>query len=82
MLFAARPYIRPEMNAQMRIVDLKRRTHAAKRLLNVAIPVKIHDTIGDLAEKFHVSKTEVVVALLNEGLSVAASQKRKAKRGD
>lgn len=58
----------------LRIVDLKQRPVSATRLMNVKIPAALSDAIDRLAGEFNTSKTEVVVALLNTGLDVAAQK--------
>ncbi|MFN8627590.1 MAG: hypothetical protein U0587_16635 [Candidatus Binatia bacterium] len=58
----------------MRIVDLKQRPVSATRLMNVKIPATLGDAIDRLADEFGTSKTEVVVALLNTGLDLAAEK--------
>jgi hypothetical protein len=58
----------------LRIVDLKQRPVSATRLMNVKIPATLSDAIDHLASEFSTSKTEVVVALLNTGLDVAADK--------
>jgi hypothetical protein len=58
----------------LRIVDLKQRPVSATRLMNVKIPAALSDAIDRLAGEFNTSKTEVVVALLNTGLDVAAEK--------
>jgi hypothetical protein len=42
--------------------------------MNVKIPAALSDAIDRLAGEFGTSKTEVVVALLNTGLDIAASK--------
>ncbi len=60
--------------AGLRIADLKRRPVSTSRLMNVKIPADLSDAIDHLAKEFGTSKTEVVVALLNTGLDVAATK--------
>ena len=64
------------MRSELRIEDLKRRVKSPTRLMNVRIPTTVGDNIERLAEELGASKTEVVIALLNAGLEIAA-QKRK-----
>jgi hypothetical protein len=47
--------------------------------MNVKIPASIGDAIDRIAKELQLSKTEVVVALLNEGLEVAADRLRGLK---
>lgn len=68
------------MRSAMRISDLKQRTRGENRIMNIHVPVKVADAIARLARQLDVSKTAVIVALLNEGLNVAA-QKTKSLRG-
>ena len=60
------------MRAELRIRDLKNRTYCGSRLMNVKIPTRVSDAIERVADDLDASKTEVVVALLNEGLRAAA----------
>jgi len=55
----------------LRLGDLKARTPAASRLMNVRIPVDTLNAIDRLAKQLDATKTSVVVALLNEALAVA-----------
>ena len=57
--------------AQLRIADLKRQHPASTRLMNVKVPTTMEQAITQLAKGLGTSKTEVVLALLNEGLAVA-----------
>ncbi len=63
------------MQTQLRIADLKRRGLPRKVIMNVALPVQLHDAIAQLARRFRVPKNAVMAALLNEGLTVAARKK-------
>jgi hypothetical protein len=60
-----------EKSSQLRIADLKRRPATSSRLMNVRIPTPLSDEIDRLARSMGVSKTDVVTALLNEGLLAA-----------
>jgi hypothetical protein len=60
------------MRAELRIRDLKNRQYSGSRLMNVKIPTRVSDAIERVAGDLDASKTEVVVALLNEGLRAAA----------
>lgn len=60
------------MRAELRLSDLKKREYGTSRLMNVKIPAYVSDAIQKVAEDLRASKTEVVVALLNEGLEQAA----------
>jgi len=56
----------------LRIADLKSRVRTATKLMNVKIPVPLGNQIDRLAKDLNISKTEVVLALLNAGLDAAA----------
>ncbi len=60
------------MRADIRLGDLRGREHAASKLMNVKIPAEVSDRIQRVANSLKASKTEVVIALLNEGLDVSA----------
>ena len=60
--------------SELRIADLKQRVPSRTTLMNVKIPASIGDAIDRIAKELQLSKTEVVVALLNEGLEVAADR--------
>jgi hypothetical protein len=59
------------MRGDLRLNDLKKREYSSSRLMNVKIPSDVSDAIRNMAEDLGASKTEVVIALLNEGLVVA-----------
>ena len=59
------------MRADIRLEDLKTREQVASKLMNVKIPAEVSDKIQRVATALKASKTEVVIALLNEGLNVA-----------
>jgi hypothetical protein len=59
------------MRAELRLSDLKNRERSSSRLMNVKIPAYVSDAIQKVATDLGASKTEVVIALLNEGLDVA-----------
>ena len=57
-----------------RFDDLMARTKGgreASKLMNVKVPTRLLDRIGRVADKLRATKTEVVIALLNDGLAVA-----------
>lgn len=60
------------VRSELRIRDLKNRQYSGSRLMNVKIPTRVSDAIERVAGDLDASKTEVVVALLNEGLRAAA----------
>jgi hypothetical protein len=55
--------------AGLRIKDLKN-PRGATTLMNVKIPSAVADAIAQLATRLGTSRTDVVVALLNEGLAM------------
>lgn len=55
----------------LRLADLKANAPVATRLMNVKVPVETWKAIGTLAQEVHASKTDVIVALLNEALAIA-----------
>jgi hypothetical protein len=59
------------MRSELRLRDLKKREYSSSRLMNVKIPAYVSDAIQKVANDLGASKTEVVIALLNEGLAVA-----------
>ena len=61
---------------KLRLADLKKRTPAGTRLMNVKVPVEILAAIDQLAKRLKASKTDVVVALLNEALAIAKHKTR------
>lgn len=60
------------MKSELRLTDLKRDQPSRTRLMNVMIPAHVSDAIGCVADTLGASKTDVVMALLNEGLDQAA----------
>jgi hypothetical protein len=60
------------MRADLRLTDLRGREKGASKLMNVKIPAHVSDAIQRVARDLGASKTEVVIALLNEGLDVSA----------
>ena len=60
------------MRSELRLSDLKKREYSSSRLMNVKIPAYVSDAIQKVADDLGASKTEVVIALLNEGLEVAS----------
>ena len=69
-----RPTLQPS-RSDLRLADLKARGPVSSKLMNVKIPVDLADAIDKVARSLNVSKTAVVVALLNEGLNVVARVK-------
>lgn len=64
------------MRSDLRLYDLRRRDRSASKLMNVRIPTHVSDAIHRVAKSLGVSKTEVVVALLNEGLDASTDSLR------
>jgi len=64
------------MRADLRLTDLRRRDKGTSKLMNVKIPTHVSDAIQRVAKDLSASKTEVVIALLNEGLDTSADWKR------
>jgi hypothetical protein len=56
------------MRSDLRITDLRRRDKTVSKLMNVKIPTHVSDAIQRAAKTLGASKTDVVIALLNEGL--------------
>ena len=67
------------MRSELRLSDLKKREYTSSRLMNVKIPAYVSDAIQKVAKNLGASKTEVVIALLNEGLEAAASALKDVK---
>jgi hypothetical protein len=61
------------MRGELRLSDLKKREYTSSRLMNVKIPAYVSDAIQKVASDLGASKTEVVIALLNEGLDAAST---------
>ncbi len=61
------------MRGELRLSDLKKRERTSSRLMNVKIPAYVSDAIQKVATDLGASKTEVVIALLNEGLDAAST---------
>ncbi len=64
-------------NAMQGLDDLVRRGKRgpeATKLMNVKVPTALLARISALAEKLRVKKTEVIIAILNEGLDSADSE--------
>jgi len=65
------------MPAALRLDDLMGRGQTGPettKLMNVKVPGAILDRLAKLARKLRTSKTEVVVAILNEGLDQSRSR--------
>ena len=59
------------MRVDLRLGDLRGRNAVTSKLMNVKIPAEVNQKIQRVAEALKASKTEVVIALLNEGLDVS-----------
>lgn len=62
------------MRADLRLKDLRGREKSPSKLMNVKIPANVSDAIQNVAKQLGASKTEVVIALLNEGLDITSQQ--------
>ncbi len=60
------------MHADLRLRDLKERQPGSSRLMNVKIPAHVSEAIEKVARDLRASKTEVVIALLNEGIEASS----------
>jgi len=61
-------------NPSLRLDDLVAREqhgHEESQLMNVKVPTALLARLGAVAKKLGTSKTEVVIAILNEGLDAA-----------
>jgi len=67
----------PVERSNLRLSDLKARTPIATRLMNVKLPIDVANAVDRLSKQLHASKTQVVIALLNEAL---ANTQKKRKR--
>ena len=68
------------MRVDLRLGDLRGRSQVASKLMNVKIPAEVNQQIQRVAEALKASKTEVVIALLNEGLEVSEGLIKKRGR--
>ena len=59
------------MRSDLRLTDLRKRDKSTSKLMNVKIPTGVSDAIQKVARDLGASKTEVIIALLNEGLDSA-----------
>jgi len=70
--------------SELRLKDLGERTRSARKLINVRIPADVLHGIERVARELRCSKTDVTIALLNEGLDVAgdvlAASKAKSRQ--
>jgi len=68
------------MRSDLRLIDLKGRgSTSTSKLMNVKIPTNVADGIDRVARELGVTKTDVVVALLNEGLDKSTDTLRDFK---
>lgn len=56
------------MRSDLRIADLRPRASGSSKLMNVKIPRALSEAIDRMVGELGVPKTDVVIALLNEGL--------------
>jgi hypothetical protein len=64
---------RADSRVDLRLEDLRHRSRLASKLMNVKIPAAVSRRIQEVATTLNASKTEVVIALLNEGLDASES---------
>lgn len=64
------------MRSDLRIVDLRRREGGRSKLMNVKIPTTLSDAIDRVVHELGVAKTDVIIALLNEGLDRSSEMLR------
>ena len=57
------------MQPNLMLGDLLKREPVPERLLSVRLPVDLLARLDDVGRQLHTRKGEVVVAMLNEGLS-------------
>jgi hypothetical protein len=62
--------------SNLRLRDLKARTPTVTRLMNVKLPADVADAVDRLSKRLKTSKTQVVVALLNEALANAQKTRK------
>ena len=61
------------MRSELRIADLKNRDGGrTARLMNVKVPASVGAAIERIAADLDATKTDVVIALLNQGIDVAS----------
>lgn len=68
------------MRSDLRLTDLRKRDKGTSKLMNVKIPTHVSDAIQRVAKELGASKTEVVIALLNEGIDVSEEALKGWKR--
>ena len=64
------------MRSDLRLQDLKHRERSSSRLMNVKVPADVSEAIQKVARDLGASKTDVVIALLNEGLAASEATVR------
>ncbi len=69
------------MAGDLKLRDLKQRERTSSRLMNVKIPAYVSAAIDRVARDLDASKTEVVIALLNEGLQASATALKGRRAG-
>ena len=60
------------MRGDLRLDDLSERVLEHTKLMNVRIPDTVDNAISAIVEELQCTKTEAVIALLNEGLDAFA----------
>ena len=64
------------MRSALSLADLWTRRKDADKLMTVKMPLRLSDAIDRVARELGATKAEVVTALFNEGLDVAAQSLR------
>jgi len=67
----------PVERSNLRLSDLKARTPVPTRLMNVKLPINVANAVDRLSKQLHASKTQVVIALLNEALANAQKKRKR-----
>jgi len=67
----------PVERSNLRLSDLKARTPVPTRLMNVKLPIDVANAVDRLSKQLHASKTQVVIALLNEALANAQKKRKR-----
>jgi hypothetical protein len=68
------------MQSQLRVANLKRVTKSTSKVINIRVPGRIFEAIDALTKRLGATKTDVIAALLNEGLDVAGKKRGQRHR--
>ena len=60
------------MRSDLRLRDLRGPRRGVTKLMNIKVPTVVNEEIQRVARELKASKTDVVIALLNEGLDSAS----------